>query len=563
MSSIGERISNVRKVRGYTQDQLAERIHVSRQTISHWENERALPDFESIKQLSQVLGYDFSSENEGIAGSRFESNVSGADNSLSGDFSSENGEAEGKRFEPKTAGMGGLPPADVSRRGRRGKWWALAGAVCLLMVAVVAGWRFSKRAAAEVAVRPLSPVVYLTSLDEGAEGWAATFVFENGSAVPFLPDHVTALYYADGQLVNKDKVSYSELSRWMDGDRMRREDTALQWTFSVNYGNLTRIECVLAGTDDNGHALSARAEVELAKQYADGSQPLAVRSLSAEVADETSKSATAEITVRPLSPVVYLTALDDGTEGWAATFIFENGSAVPFLPDHATALYYADGQLVSKDKVPYSELSRWMDGDKMRREDTALQWTFSADYGNLTRIECVLAGTDDNGHALSARAEVKLVKRYPEDAQPQETLGLPTFEDYKTQYVRGLEETAAGQAYLNVQCTENPVSPSFIEETGDMPMWMYTVRVEELCGAPFTVEKVQEAYFADGGHIDRMEYTAADLNWGDGVIGANAYREWMGGLPVQSLVGIGITVSGVDANGNRQAFYGYVEFSNE
>ena len=81
MSSIGERISDVRKARGYTQDQLAERIHVSRQTISHWENERALPDFESIKQLSQVLGYDFSSENEGIA-SRFESNVSGADNPL-------------------------------------------------------------------------------------------------------------------------------------------------------------------------------------------------------------------------------------------------------------------------------------------------------------------------------------------------------------------------------------------------------------------------------------------------------------------------------------------------
>ncbi len=47
------------------------------------------------------------------------------------------------------------------------------------------------------------------------------------------------------------------------------------------------------------------------------------------------------------------------------------------------------------------------------------------------------------------------------------------------------------------------------------------------------------------------------------MIGANAYKEWMGGLPVQSLLGIGITVSGVDANGNRQAFYGYVEFSNE
>lgn len=563
MSSIGERISDVRKARGYTQDQLAERMHVSRQAISHWENERALPDFESIKQLSQVLGYDFSSEDEGIAGSRFESNVSGADNPLSGDFSSENGETAGKRFEPETAGTGGLPPSDGSQRGRRGKWWSLAGAVCLLMVAVVAGWRFSKRAAAEVAVRPLSPVVYLTSLDEGAEGWAATFVFENGSAVPFLPDHVTALYYADGQLVNKDKVSYSELSRWMDGDKMRKEDTALQWTFSVNYGNLTRIECVLAGTDDNGHTLSARAEVELAKQYADGAQPLAARSLSAEVVDGTSESAAAEIAVRPLSSAAYLTTLDEGTEGWAATFAFENESDIPFLPDHVMALYYAGDRMENKIKIPYSELSQWMDGDKMCRGDTALQWTFNADDLNLTRIECVLQGTDDNGHKLSARASVELVKRYSEDAQSQETLGLPTFEDYKAQYARGLEETAAGQAYLNVQCTENPVRPSFLEEMGDTPMWMYTIHVEELCGAPFTVEKVQEAFFADGGHIDRMEYTAADLNWGDGVIGANAYKEWMGGLPVQSLVGSGITVSGVDANGNRQAFYGYVEFSNE
>lgn len=417
MSSIGERISDVRKARGYTQDQLAERIHVSRQTISHWENERALPDFESIKQLSQVLGYDFSSENEGIA-SRFESNVSGADNPLSGDFSSENGETTGKRFEPKTAGTGGLP----------------AG-----------GW---------------------------VSAWAA------------------------------------------------RKMVGAGWRGLSAYGG-------------RGRGL----EVLEARRGGDcGSTAVAV---------------------------AYLTTLDEGPEGWAATFVFENESDVPFLPDHVMALYYAGDRIENKIKIPYSELSQWMDGDKMCRGDTPLQRTFSIDHMNMTRIECVLQGTDDNGHKLSARASVELVKRYPEDAQPQETLGLPTFEDYKTQYARGLEETAAGQAYLNVHCTENPVRPSFIEETGDMPMWTYTIRAEELCGAPFTVEKVQEAFFADGGYVDRKEYTAADLNWGDGVIGANAYKEWMGGLPVQSLVGIGITVSGVDANGNRQAFYGYVEFSNE
>lgn len=52
-------LTEARRAAGMTQAQLAEAMHMSRQGISHWENGRALPDAETLKQLSQVLNYDF------------------------------------------------------------------------------------------------------------------------------------------------------------------------------------------------------------------------------------------------------------------------------------------------------------------------------------------------------------------------------------------------------------------------------------------------------------------------------------------------------------------------
>ena len=41
---ISKQLQSKRKELKYTQDDLAEKIHVSRQTISNWENGRTLPD---------------------------------------------------------------------------------------------------------------------------------------------------------------------------------------------------------------------------------------------------------------------------------------------------------------------------------------------------------------------------------------------------------------------------------------------------------------------------------------------------------------------------------------
>ncbi len=52
---LGDRIRSGRTAKGFSQEQLAARLHVVRQTISKWENGVSLPDADQLLQLSQAL----------------------------------------------------------------------------------------------------------------------------------------------------------------------------------------------------------------------------------------------------------------------------------------------------------------------------------------------------------------------------------------------------------------------------------------------------------------------------------------------------------------------------
>ena len=55
---IADKIKNARTIKKLTQEQVAEDINVSRQTISNWENGKSLPDIVSIIRMSEL--YDLS-----------------------------------------------------------------------------------------------------------------------------------------------------------------------------------------------------------------------------------------------------------------------------------------------------------------------------------------------------------------------------------------------------------------------------------------------------------------------------------------------------------------------
>lgn len=55
---LGDNIKNLRKQKGFTQEELAIRLHVVRQTVSKWEKRLSVPDAEMLQRLADILEVD-------------------------------------------------------------------------------------------------------------------------------------------------------------------------------------------------------------------------------------------------------------------------------------------------------------------------------------------------------------------------------------------------------------------------------------------------------------------------------------------------------------------------
>ena len=51
----GENLKTLRKQKGFSQEELAARLHVVRQTVSKWEKGRSVPDADALIRLAEVL----------------------------------------------------------------------------------------------------------------------------------------------------------------------------------------------------------------------------------------------------------------------------------------------------------------------------------------------------------------------------------------------------------------------------------------------------------------------------------------------------------------------------
>lgn len=58
MNTVSKSIKRLRLQNNMTQDQLAEKMYVTRQTISNWETEKAQPDLETLTSLAEVFNTD-------------------------------------------------------------------------------------------------------------------------------------------------------------------------------------------------------------------------------------------------------------------------------------------------------------------------------------------------------------------------------------------------------------------------------------------------------------------------------------------------------------------------
>ena len=58
MNSVAKNLKTIRLKAGYTQSDLAQALHVTRQTVSSWETGRSEPDIESLTAMAEYLQTD-------------------------------------------------------------------------------------------------------------------------------------------------------------------------------------------------------------------------------------------------------------------------------------------------------------------------------------------------------------------------------------------------------------------------------------------------------------------------------------------------------------------------
>lgn len=56
VETIGKRIAARRKEKGYTQEEIAERLGITAQAVSKWENDTSCPDISLLPALAELLG---------------------------------------------------------------------------------------------------------------------------------------------------------------------------------------------------------------------------------------------------------------------------------------------------------------------------------------------------------------------------------------------------------------------------------------------------------------------------------------------------------------------------
>ena len=57
--TFGQRFSRFRKQRGLKQEELGEKLGVSGQAVSKWENDASMPDVSLLVEISEILGISY------------------------------------------------------------------------------------------------------------------------------------------------------------------------------------------------------------------------------------------------------------------------------------------------------------------------------------------------------------------------------------------------------------------------------------------------------------------------------------------------------------------------
>lgn len=220
MENIGEKIMQARKTKGVTQDTLAQLVNVSRQTVSHWENGRAMPDVATAAQLSKVLDVNFLAEDAAVQPPEAVPTV----------------QEPVQETQEQTDGRFVNPPEQPKQPNQRKRIAVICAAVVIIVAAVV--------------------------------GWMIHFYSTNVSDVPFTPTYAQAKWYEGDKLNGSSPaVDYEYMRNWMESETLVKGEMPLDLYCGTDKLNVDRGVFIISGTDANGHELKFSISIDLIHEF--------------------------------------------------------------------------------------------------------------------------------------------------------------------------------------------------------------------------------------------------------------------------------------------------------
>lgn len=385
MQNFSERLSQARKARRMTQAELAKRMHVSRQMVSHWENGRVIPSEETARRLCGLL--DISAEEK-------------------------------------------KPHAPARRLSR---WLPVAAACAALSVAVVLCTPLMEKntvknhaahaAAAQTTQRNVTPISTSLEWYQGADenvpgkayvkfipteteakvcyrakegpqcGWDVQFVYQEQNGFSFTPEKWTAMIFNADRSVRwvrtdmADEISYERLILPQVPNKM---GSFIPVDASIGYG------IAVEGVDENGNRLVFHGYIPLSQEEEKVYVPADFQ------AEQKPEEGKAFLTATPLAEVVTPVYFErDNEDGWEMDADFKNTSDVPFTVKGMLSIMFRGEEIVYRNVFLAEQMLYWKE-----LRDLTLQPGETFTHGSqcpvqdLTGMGYLVYGTDANGNDL-------------------------------------------------------------------------------------------------------------------------------------------------------------------
>lgn len=385
VQNFSERLSQARKARRMTQAELAEQMHVSRQTVSHWENGRVIPSEETARRLCGLL--DISAEEK-------------------------------------------KPHAPARRLSR---WLPVAAACAALSVAVVLCTPLMEKntvknhaahaAAAQTTQRNVTPISTSLEWYQGADenvpgkayvkfipteteakvcyrakegpqcGWDVHFVYQEQNGISFTPEKWTAVIFnADGfvRWVRTDMADEISYERLLLPQKPNTMGTFIPVDSSIGYG------IAVEGVDENGNRLVFHGYIPLSQEEEKVYVPADFQ------AEQTPGEGKAFLTATPLAEVVTPVYFERyNADGWEMDADFKNTSDVPFTVRGMLSVMFRGEEIAYRNVFLAEQMLYWKE-----LRDLTLQPGETFTHGSqcpvqdLTGMGYLVYGTDANGNDL-------------------------------------------------------------------------------------------------------------------------------------------------------------------